>query len=751
MRRLNIAKMASITSMPFLIILLSFLIAYSIIPQHVLAENQHVTIEKDTLQEEMSILEMIVPVLSASAYKNHLIPDTLSEPVTGMDFVYVKGGCYDMGCGDWAEDCEADETPVHEVCVNDFLMGQYEVTIDEYRQFLLATGDAAGVDFTDEHCPINNDSSYSLNGNAFGSDNTQPMVEVSWEGTVAFAEWLSSQTGLTLRLSTEAEWEYAARCGGLEEKYAGGDDANSLAWYGEASDTGATHVVGTKTPNGLSIYDMSGNVWEWCSDWYDSAYYASSTQDNPQGPSSGDYRVKRGGCWKVSPVYIRCANRGYEDPSNTGNHLGFRLVMEPYDAEFTFPESGDVLLIISDPDSGGGATFVGTEGSDGSPTLPLTSYTIDTGSSSFTMYVDEDGNPTSLVSDIYEIEFSMNADGTFDYDYYLDGELIYSGTGIEVSEEQALMNMGKSAEKEIGSVAYSGDPMPENFTDGNQDISELKEDLKMIYLFWSYIKQAELGTKLNIEDEENEEERERLEAALEDLEYLTYLTRRDMEITAEAIADIEAQQEATCTDADGDGYYDENDCGTKVDCNDDNPAINPGVAEICDNGVDDDCDGYIDCDDEDCFSDTGCDRFEDLGDGTVRDNRTGLIWLKTANAYQWLSWDDAMNAAANLSSGEYGLSDGSVDGEWRLPTKEEMQGLGTDPPTTWNSGYPSVTWTPPESPFTNVPNVHVPYWTSTEETANDDLAWCIYIETGNTNTGIYKTNEFHWWPVRSGN
>ena len=269
------------------------------------------------------------------------------DKVTGMEFVRVKGGCYDMGCGYWTNGCELDETPVHNVCVDKFWIGKYEVTIDEYRQFLLETGDESGVAFDYKDCPVNKDSAYSLSGNRFGLDGRQPMIEVSWNGAKAFADWLSAKTKYaSYRLPTEAEWEYAARNRGTNDKYPGSDDLNSVAWYGEPL-TGSTHTTGTKLPNGLDLYDMSGNVWEWCLDLYDSGYYSASPVDNPSGPSStsgssatsatsatsvtsaDSYRILRGGGWHNTAVDCRLSNREYYLPTYQYVNIGFRLVCFP--------------------------------------------------------------------------------------------------------------------------------------------------------------------------------------------------------------------------------------------------------------------------------------------------------------------------------------------------------------------------------------------------------------------------------------
>ena len=228
---------------------------------------------------------------------------TWTDPVTGMVFVWVEGGCYEMGCGDWTDGCGDSEYPVHEVCVNGFWMGKYEVTQGQWQQVM------------------GSNPSYFDYGDYF------PVEQVSWDDCQEFIDDLNSQRGSVFRLPTEAEWEYAARSGGLEEKYAGGDDLDRLGWY-DANSGDRTHQVGTKVANGLGIYDMSGNVWEWCSDRYDSNYYYISPPDNPQGPPSGSFRVFRGGSWGNSAQGCRSALRNRSSPFRF-YRIGFRLVLSP--------------------------------------------------------------------------------------------------------------------------------------------------------------------------------------------------------------------------------------------------------------------------------------------------------------------------------------------------------------------------------------------------------------------------------------
>jgi formylglycine-generating enzyme len=221
------------------------------------------------------------------------------DPVTGMEFVAVPGGCYQMG--DTFGDGESDEKPVHEVCVSDFAIGKYEVTQGEWRTVM-----------------GNNPSGFSSCGDDC------PVEQVSWNDVEAFIEKLNSRTGKNYRLPTDAEWEYAARSGGKREKYSGGDNVDSVAWYNGNSGN-KTHPVGQKAPNGLGIYDMSGNVWEWCQDWYGYKYYETSPKSNPQGPSSGSYRVDRGGGWYSIPRYVRASYRLRGEPGLRSFILGFRL------------------------------------------------------------------------------------------------------------------------------------------------------------------------------------------------------------------------------------------------------------------------------------------------------------------------------------------------------------------------------------------------------------------------------------------
>ena len=163
----------------------------------------------------------------------------------------------------------------------------------------------------------------------YGVGPDYPMYYVSWEEAMEFCSLLSNKTGKNYTLPTEAQWEYAARGGKKAEgtKYAGSNMIDAVAWYTDNSGS-STHPCGTKRANALGIYDMSGNVWEWCKDWYSSSYTSYDT-NNPTGPSSGSYRVRRGGSWSHDASYCRVAYRGTSSPGARGNYLGFRVVLLP--------------------------------------------------------------------------------------------------------------------------------------------------------------------------------------------------------------------------------------------------------------------------------------------------------------------------------------------------------------------------------------------------------------------------------------
>ena len=232
-----------------------------------------------------------------------------------MKMVYVQGGSYNMGCtGEQGGSCDSDEQTVRYVTVSDFYIGQFEITQAQWQAVM-------GTSVYQQQSKAGGSSTY-------GTGNDYPMYYVSWEEAKEFCRRLSQQTGKTYRLPTEAEWEYAARGGNKTQnsKYAGGFSLDYVGWY-TSNSGGKTHPVGTKAANELGLYDMSGNVYEWCEDWYGD--YRSYDTDNPTGASSGSNRVYRGGGCYNGASYCRVSFRNYDSPGSRGSNLGFRVVCLP--------------------------------------------------------------------------------------------------------------------------------------------------------------------------------------------------------------------------------------------------------------------------------------------------------------------------------------------------------------------------------------------------------------------------------------
>ena len=230
---------------------------------------------------------------------------SLEFTVRGVTFkmVYVQGGAFTMGCtSEQGNDCFDEERPAHRVTLDDFHIGETEVTQALWQAVM------------------------GSNPSDFKGDN-RPVDNVSWNDCQAFIQKLNQLTGRTFRLPTEAEWEYAARGGKHHSgyKYSGSNEVGYVAWYYENSgyQTHQTHPVKSKQPNMLGLYDMSGNVWEWCLDWLGN--YSSASQTNPQGPASGSSRVLRGGSWIDFAGGCRVSRRSGRSPGHRYSGYGFRL------------------------------------------------------------------------------------------------------------------------------------------------------------------------------------------------------------------------------------------------------------------------------------------------------------------------------------------------------------------------------------------------------------------------------------------
>lgn len=234
-----------------------------------------------------------------------------------MKMIWVEGGDFLMGCTSEQGNCESDEQNVRRVTVDGFYIGMLEVTQSQWEKVV-------GTSIYQQWTKADYSGSPTR---GIGPD--YPMYCVSWDEAMEFCRLLSNKTGRTYTLPTEAQWEYAARGGNKNEgaKYAGSNMLDAVAWYSDISN-GITHIVGSKRANALGIYDMSGNVWEWCKDWYASSYVSYDT-NNPVGPSSGSARVRRGGSWYFSASDCRVAGRSGCIPDIRDFNLGFRVVCIP--------------------------------------------------------------------------------------------------------------------------------------------------------------------------------------------------------------------------------------------------------------------------------------------------------------------------------------------------------------------------------------------------------------------------------------
>ena len=226
------------------------------------------------------------------------------EPVTGMEFILVPAGTFEMG--DLFEVGWDNETPTREIRVESFYLARYPVTQGQWEKVM------------------------PDNPSRFRQGEFYPVEQVSWSDVNAFIQLLNenSRGGRLFRLPTEVEWEYAARSGGRKELYAGGDDIGAVAWYAENS-KGSTQPVGLKAANGLGLFDMSGNVWEWCQDIYIPGAAASSGRGRPAAPKETLERVIRGGCWSLDDWSARCSRRFGFREDYFGAGLGFRLAFTP--------------------------------------------------------------------------------------------------------------------------------------------------------------------------------------------------------------------------------------------------------------------------------------------------------------------------------------------------------------------------------------------------------------------------------------
>ena len=275
----------------------------------------------------------------AKSSKTNAEADDRDEPTTVSDspayfppeMVLVAGGEFSMG-----DSLEDRERPVHQVKLSSFLIGRYEVTVAEFRKFMqshtyITDAEKNGYSYVwDGTSMLFRKPGANWACDVFGdvdpSKENYPVIHISRNDAEAYCQWLSRLTGKKFRLATEAEWEYAAKGGPLHEnfKFSGSNYLAGVGWFEDNSD-GESHRVGRKKPNGLGVYDMSGNVWEWCSDWYGN--YSPDLQTNPTGPDTGlnGGGVLRGGAWRWHSSFARCTARRNCLPKFNASGIGFRL------------------------------------------------------------------------------------------------------------------------------------------------------------------------------------------------------------------------------------------------------------------------------------------------------------------------------------------------------------------------------------------------------------------------------------------
>ncbi|SDX16342.1 formylglycine-generating enzyme family protein [Nitrosomonas communis] len=324
-------------------------------------------------------------------------PSTAVENSLGMKFVLVPAGEFLMGSDESPDVLSkdypqyerrraqelGDEAPVHRVRITQpFYLGQFEVTVGQFRKFLEASGyipesvadGTGGYGYNANYDPTKSDSGdafegrdpkYSWRNSGFVQGDNHPVLNVTWNDAIALTKWLSEKEGVKYRLPTEAEWEYACRAG-TRTRYASGNDPESLIKIANIFDADAkgywsrwaqfalsghdnfafTSPVGSFAPNSWELYDMHGNAWEWVSDWYANDYYAKSPIDDPQGPTGGIVRVRRGGSWHTWSLYARSSYRNWISPNSRYSLVGMRLLREVPERETSYLIEGKQLEVI---------------------------------------------------------------------------------------------------------------------------------------------------------------------------------------------------------------------------------------------------------------------------------------------------------------------------------------------------------------------------------------------------------------------
>ena len=278
-------------------------------------------------------------------------PERTTGPKTrnsiGMEFVFIPPGTFMMGSPESESGRQNDEKQNQVTFTRGFYMQTTEVTVGQWRAFVRDTGykseaETGGGAYVWTGSKWEKKAGSYWDNPGFSQTEDHPVSCVSWNDVNKFMKWLNRKEGVTYRLPTEAEWEYTVRAGTRTARY-WGDNPNEACGYANVHDQTSKRInkfdwthhncddgyaqtapVGRFKPNGFGLYDMLGNVWEWCQDWYGD--YASGSVTNPEGPSGGSNRVIRGGSWNNKPRNVRSANRNRNNPDNRNNNLGFRLL-----------------------------------------------------------------------------------------------------------------------------------------------------------------------------------------------------------------------------------------------------------------------------------------------------------------------------------------------------------------------------------------------------------------------------------------
>jgi len=251
----------------------------------------------------------VLEELNQFVYDDVVFKVTVRANTSGfIDLVLIEGGSFTMG----NTNGEEDEKPAHEVQLSNFYISKYEITVKQYKEYCEKSGKnmpESNIQWLDEH----------------------PVTYVSWEDAKEYCNWLCEMTGEKYRLPTEAEWEYVAKDGmdGFPNREPTKNEIDKYAWHRGNTGGYAHYEVGKLKPSELGIYDIIGNVWEWCEDWYGKTYYAYSPGFNPPGPPSGKIKVARGGSWREPADKFSETYRFFQSLTARTDYVGFRVVKEP--------------------------------------------------------------------------------------------------------------------------------------------------------------------------------------------------------------------------------------------------------------------------------------------------------------------------------------------------------------------------------------------------------------------------------------